>query len=487
MICRSPRMALLMLLFAGAAGPLAAQTPSPSFAVIGHLEAFTLTTPGDPLSAATLTVSNLPITLPRNLLITMPGHYATAQDLFRGPATGGSVQGTSGLALLDPTPPKIPFEAEVIGNIVGGQYVAGVVRISQGALHSGAGFVQSLDEATGEIHVGVPGAGSGARVRLNDVTGLFGLGNSEGVKAALALDSRFALDPDNAPIHAKTGFPVCVARGGVDAKCPAANRPAGAAGLRFTCGPVAAATDAPVASGCDPTRPAPLRVGDYVTYTGVLAPDGASGFIVAAYGLDAEIGIYTAPGQEPVYLAIEEAIQGTKGETFPNLPQEETTRFRVVGFTTDPSRNVEVRLVDGGRNETGTSFTGGVGLAPANGPQLGRFRNTWSAKDDARAVRRDVLALVVGSPHGQLANGLTSGRYEAPVNEYIYPEPTSFGVRGFPVPVPFENFCFLQNGGGTFDTESGSVTLSRLDPFPDSGHTLSQTIGTGTARACDGQ
>lgn len=484
MLCRFCTVALTLVL-SGLAGSASAQTPS--FTAIGHIEAFTLTAPGDPLSGATLVVSNQPITLPRNLLITMPGHYVTAQDLFRGPAAGGAVQDASGLALLDPTPPKVPFEAEVIGNMVGGQYVAGVVRISQGALHTGAGFIQAIDPATGEMRIGATGVGNGARVRLNDATGLYGLGNGEGAKASIALDRRFSLDPDNSPVHAKTGFPVCVARSDTDAKCPAGNRLAGGLGLRYTCGAVAAAADVPVAPGCDPTRPAPLRIGDYVTYTGILTPDGTGGFLIAAYGLDAEIGIYTSPGQEPVYLAIEEGIQGTKGEAFVDIPQEETTRFRIVGFTTDPSRSVEVRLVDSGRNETGTSFTGGVGLPPDNGPQLGRFRNTWPAKDDARAVRRDVLALVIGSPHGQLGNGLTSGRYEAPVSQYIYPEPTSFGVRGFPVPVPFENFCFLQNGGGTFAADTGTITLSRLDPFPESGHTLSQPIGTGFARACDGQ
>ena len=476
---------MIALGMAGSAGIAAAQTPS--FALVGHIEAFALTTPNDPLGAATLKVANQTVTLPRNMLVTMPGHYATAQDLFRGPASGGAVDTASGLALSDPTPPRIPFEAEVIGNIADGKYVAGVVRISQGALHVGAGFIQQIDRATGEMLVGNAGATDGARVRLNDVTGVFGLANTDGAKAAIALDRRFALDPDNAPVHAKTGFPVCVGRSaGNDAKCPDNNRPSGDAGLRFTCGAVGNG-DAPSAPQCDPNWPAPLRVGDYVTYKGILVPDGGQGFIIAAYDLDAEIGIYTSPGVDPAYVFIEEGIQGTKGEPFPAIPQEETTRFRIVGFTTDPTRNVEVRLVDSGRNEQGTSFTGNAGLTPSNGPQLGRFRNTFPAKDDARAVRRDVLALVVNAGHQVLGSGLTAGRYIAPVSEYIYPEPTTFGVRGFPTPVPFENFCFLANGGGTFDENGGSLALGRLDPFPESGHVLSQPIGTSLARACDGQ
>ncbi len=117
------------LALAAAGAP--AQTPNPSFNLIGHIERFALTTPGDALSAATMTVRGIPVTLPRSLLVTLPGQYLTAQDLFRGPQ-GGAVQAASGLALADVPPPPVAFEAELQGNIVGGQYIAGVARISQG-------------------------------------------------------------------------------------------------------------------------------------------------------------------------------------------------------------------------------------------------------------------------------------------------------------------------------------------------------------------
>lgn len=484
-------LALAGMSLPGPTGTALAQTPNASFTLIGHIEALSLTPPSDAVAAARIKVRGIDVVLPRNLLVTMPGAYFTAQDLFRGPA-GGAVQASSGLALADPSPPPVTFEAEVIGNIVGGTYIAGVVRISQGALHAGGGFIQAIDGATGEIRVGAKGGATGARVRLNDPKGRYGVANAAAAKAALPLDIRFALDPDNVPVHAKTGFPVCIPPAGGSVTCPLANRPAGT--QRFTCARLsggqlapAAAVDAP-SRQCDPERPVPLVLGDYVTYVGMLHRDPAGGFVVAAHGLDAELGIYTSPGAEPAYLFVEVAIQGTKGEPFDAVPQEETTRFRVVGFTTDPSRNVEVSLVDSGRDGPGTSFTGPAGLTPSNGPAMGRFRNTWPAKDDARAVRRDVLVRVVGSPNAPLANGLTAGLYTAPVGEYIYPEPTTFGVRGFPLPVPFENFCFLANGGGTFTTlSSGVANIGRLSPYPDSGHTLSQQVGTGTARACDGQ
>lgn len=470
------------------AGAVLAQEPKPnaSFNLIGHIERFVLAPPGDPLSAATMTVRGIPVTLPRGLLVTMPGQYMTAQDLFRGPQ-GGPVQTASGLALADAPSPRVAFEAELQGNIVGGEYIAGVARISQGALHMGHGVIQAIDRALGELCVGAPGAVcvgvppdkvTGARVRLNDPKGIYGQANGAGTKAALPLDQRFQLDPDNVPVHARTGFPVCIPRVAGDPKCPAGNRPA-AAGKRFTCGAVRAEPLAPSIAGCDPRLPVPLKEGDFITYVGMLVPDGAGGFVVAAHGLDAELGIYTSPSAKPVYLFIEVALMGTLGEIFPTLQQEETSRVRVVGFTTDPSRPVEVLLVDSGRNEIGTSLTGPAGLTPSNGPQFGRFRNTWPAKDNARAVRRDILVRVVDS------GGLIAGQYTAPITEYIGPEATRFGDPGYQPPVPFENFCFLYKDGGTFKTADGTQNLVRLAPFPESGHPESQLVGAGSARACD--
>lgn len=468
-----------------AAGAAWAQTPNPSFILMGQIEQFTRNPAGSPQAgAATMTVRGIPVTLPHHLLITMPGQYLTVEDVFRGPQ-GGDVQGSSGLALQDPTPPRVAFEAELQGNIVGDRYIAGIARISQGAEYVGNGYIQSIDPATGELRVGALNGQPGTRLRINDPKGIYGHANRAGAKAALPLDQRFAVDPDNAPVHARTGFPVCVPRGGDDPACPRTNRPDDDAVRRFTCGTVSAEPLAPALGRCDPAKPVPLRVGDHVNFLGMLTPDPVGGFVVAAHGLDAELGVYTSPHQEPVYLTVELALLGTLGEEFPTLIQEETTRVRVVGFTTDPARPVEVRLIDSGRNETGTTLTGPAGLTPSNGPQFGRFRNTWPAKDNARAVRRDMLARVIGSPNAKLANGLTSGLYVSPISRYVGPEATRFGLPGFQPPVPFENFCFLDKGGGTMATASGTQTVQRLVPFPESGHAEAQQVGSGSARACD--
>lgn len=504
-----PWLAMTLMASAVVCGsPAVAQTTG--FTLIGHIESFALTNPGDPLSAASMTVRGITVTLPRNLLVTMPGRYLSATDLFRGPTLGPAVQRQSGLALRDTRTPVdqarfVPFEAEIIGNQDASRYIAGAVRISQGALHSGAGTIQAINQQTGEMRIGVPGGPTSARVRLNDPEGIFG-------PRSTGLDARFALDAENAPVHARTGFPVCVQTAQNGQNCPSVNRPAGNP-TRFTCGAAAASADAAAIPSCDPRRPVPLREGDYVTYVGMIVADPPTvpaaqrGYFVAAHGLDAELGIYTSPGENPAYVFVEEAIQGTKGEPFPGIPQEETTRFRIVGFTTDPSRNVEVWLVDSDRARPaaplpvippappfpGTSFTGPGGLTPSNGAQLGRFRNTWPAKDDARPVRRDVLVRIVGgyarNGWGTTARGLNFGTYLAPVGEYIYPEATQFGTPGRPPPVPFENFCFLSLGGGSYTDARGTThALGPLTPFPDSGRgSQSQLVGNGPNRACTGQ
>ena len=170
-----------------------------------------------------------------------------------------------------------------------------------------------------------------------------------------------------------------------------------------------------------------------------------------------------------------------------------------MGFTTDPTRRVEIALVDsecistplGSLNTQApgpvSAMSGGAGLTPSSGPQMGRFRFPWPSKDNARAVRRDILARVIGSTHAATPTGLTSGLYVAPIGEYIWPEVTRFGIKGFPTPVAFENFCHLTKGGGLYKTLDGaSVPIGPLQPFPDSGHAQSQLIGASALRVCDG-
>ena len=479
-----------------------AQVPTPSFTMLGYLQALDVDDLSNPLSAGSMRVNGIRVVLPGNLLIKMPGQYLTVNDLFRGakpgvaPALAPAIK-PSGLALDDTPRPPIAFEVQVIGNMVDGAYIAGWANITQQDLNTGAGFIRAIDHAKGEMTVGPDGAdvtdpaarAAMARVRINDPAGRYGLPNSA-KSGGGNMDDRFTSDPGNAPVAAETGFPMClprVAPPAVDADCPLTNRAPTPNEGRFTCGIAQAEPTAPALAGCQPGKPAPLQVGDYIQFAGMLTEDtpGRRTFFHAAHAVAAMAGIYTSPGVDPAYVFIEEALIGTLGDPYPGIDQEQTSRFRVVGFTTDPSRRVEVSLMDvAGAQETERRLTT---LTPSQVAQLGRVRITLPAKANFLPITRDVRLRIEGHTPVKVAGGLDSGQYTAPVAEYIYPENTRFGRPRLPVSVPFENFCFLKNGGGLLGTlgrdalpDAARPAIGPLTPFPRSGHTAAQLRADGT-------
>ena len=470
------------------AWPAAGQTPPPSFSMLGYLQELDVADLADPLSAGTMKLNGVDVVLPRNLLIKMPGQYLTLNDLFRGPHPGAAptlvaASKPSGLALKDLPRPPIPFEVQVIGNIVGGQYVAGWANFTQQDLNAGAGVIRAIDHAKGEMLVGPDTGTAVARVRINDPVGRYGLRNADKV-AGNVIDERFSADPGNAPVSADTGFPMCIPRvapPGNDPECPLGNRAPAPNQGRFTCGPISAEPTAPAVPGCQPGKPAPLQVGDYITFNGMMTEDspGSGTFFHAAHAVHAMAGIHTSPGANPAYVFIEEALIGTLGEPYPGIDQEQTSRFRIVGFTTDPSRRVEVFLLDlNGAAETERRLTT---LTPQAVGQIGRIRITLPAKANFLPITRDVRIRIEGHASVKVAGGLDSGQYTAPVGEYIYPENTRFGRPRVPVSVPFENFCFLKNGGGLLGTlgrdalaDAARPAIGPLVPFPLSGHPNAQ-------------
>ena len=485
------RRALLRGAFLGMAlhiAPAMAQTPTASFSMLGYLQELDVANLADPLSAGTMKLNGIDVVLPGNLLIKMPGQYLTLNDLFRGAHPGVAptlVAATkpSGLALKDVPRPPIAFEVQVIGNIVGGEYRAGWVNITQQDLNEGAGFIRSIDYAKGEMLVGPDTGTAVARVRINDPLGRYGLPNADKVGGSV-IDERFSADPGNAPVSADTGFPMCIPRvapPGNDPECPLGNRAPAPNQGRFTCGPISAEPTAPASPGCQPDKPAPLLVGDYIAFNGMMTEDspGSGSFFHAAHAVHTMAGIYTSPGADPAYVFIEEALVGTLGEPYPGVDQEQTSRFRIVGFSTDPSRRVEVFLIDvDGAAETERRLTT---LTPSPVGQIGRIRITLPSKANFLPVTRDVRIRIEGHTSVKVAGSLDSGQYTAPVGEYIYPENTRFGRPMRPVSAPFENFCFLKNGGGLLGTlgrdalpDVSRPPIGPLLPFPASGHPNAQ-------------
>lgn len=509
----------------GAALPVNAQTVMP-FQMVGHIQSFVLDpTVGTGCPAANIgarmTMNGISVVIPCYAVILMPAAYLTPKQLF----DKSPVPGKSGLALNDKTavdgPPYAAFEVAVDGNIVNGEYRAGLVSISQQSLNMSTGFIRHIDYDTGELCVGALSTSVATcgppdtRMRINDPSGRYGLSDDPPPPAPLlkkrSPDERFSVDDENPTIHALTGYPMCVPRvapPATDLLCPMANR-TNAAGLTTFVMTGPAITQGlppgqppinPCSPDCDPKQQVPFIVGDYINFQGTLAKDvaGSPGanparpFYISAHTVVANIGIYTAPGVNPAYVTLDESLIGTMGP----LPQcvgftsvaECQDRIKIEGFTTDPSRPVRLYALDFAPN----------GLTPTvrpltrdirNQAVYGRFR--FVTGKNARAMidtngqlkgaTRELMIRIDGSfPEGsttpeispladgipmpglqKFANELEAGQYTAPVGEYIFPEPT--GVQGGPLPaLNFECLAFLVNGW-SFD---GSAATKQLEPWP---------------------
>lgn len=463
------------------------------FFLTGHIESFTVDDPSDPLSAAHITVHGVEVLVPRNLLIQMPARYLTATDIVD--LNPVPVAGETGLALDDTNPPIAAMEATFVGNIVGEQYVAGLVWITQHSLAEGAGFIQDI-APDGEIHVVAnPDPAAPAqpvtRIRINDPNGVFAPPDPNA-------DERFMVDEANPTIHAGTGYPMCIAHAGAPDECPAQNRPLGAGGAPLTTfvmgnaglsGSPAGALPIPPCPGCDPTKQAPLMPGDYVLFAGTLARDG-TGLYISAHTVEANVGIYTAPGTDPAYIFIEGALIGTQGplvqrEGFPDgvtLPQETQNRLRIEGVTSDPSRPIELYAIDVDP-VTGDQTLRIFNSVPAQPAPLGRFRliledfalTLTDTNGMVKGATRELMAHVGGStgldgqpvPEAPLfAHGLVAGQYVAPFGEFIFPENK---VIGDPIiPANFECLPFLLLGSGPLETTaSPGPIVGQLAPWPD--------------------
>ena len=399
------------------------------------------------------------IRVPQNTILQMPANTLTWEEVFEYNSAGSSDE--SGLALADNSRLPGTFEAHVQGNVVNGTYIAGLIFISQQSLNSSQGFVESIDYANGVMVV------NGTKVQLNDPLGRFSVGKSP--------DLRFSIDEDNPTVRSETAFPMCIPRQdpalGSDPLCPQKNRPHDGSGnflSTFTMDPRGATPSPASPAPTDSTAFAPFEVGDYVTYSGTLM-DGPGGRFISAHTVIANLGIYTTPGDNPAYIAIDVVLQGAPGIPNPGFPQEATAKVRVEGFSTDPSRPIDIFAIDQDCNGAITerapwAFEFPVEQGPPTAGSKGRYRflpNGGAFLPPSRniGVRIDFPAPAVYNT----ALGILAGRYQAPNFTFIFPENLSVGAP--PVPLNFSDLLFLVNGSGPWGG-SGNQPVGQLNPWP---------------------
>jgi hypothetical protein len=423
---------------------------STPFQMLGAIQRATIDVPGDRLSAGTIQIEGITVIVPANTIVRFPNALLTWQDVFTmAPAPYGPSQ--SGLALADIPVPIGTVQAELIGNKVGTTYIAGLVSIQQ-AVNNGQGVINAIDYVNGELHVGgtIGDLTTGARVQLNDPLGTrFG--------RLMSPDPRFTIDEDNPSVRATTGFPMCLPRTTADDPlCPQGNRPIDPATGTFR---TIFTMPSPVNGVLPDARiMAPFEVGDYVTYSGLLATDARGGY-VSADTIIADLGIYTSPGVVPAYVAIDVAIIGVNTNGILPMPMEVTLRTRYIGFTTDPSRNVSVFAIDVDPC-SGSEVERFYGSAtPATGAPRGRWRFLPGRSTAFLPPTREVRARSLTGELA-LANGLTAGQYKLPNQTYVFPEHLDPG--GQPVPLTFDTIPFLVNGLGPY----APGRAGQLNPFP---------------------
>jgi len=454
----------------------ASQGPVAPFDITGFIQFASVdslcapgTTPPSPANCKTaggwIQVNNHVIRVPQNTVLELPAVTLTWEELFEFNSTGNTSE--TGMALLDTSRLPGTFEVHVQGNMVNGTYIAGLLFIAQQSLNSSQGFIESLDYANGIMVV------NGTRVQINDPLGKFSVGQSP--------DVRFSIDEDNPTIRTETAFPMCIPRvdpaavvppATEDQLCPQKNRrdATGKVQMTLTMDPPGTAASATDPTPSDPTVFAPFEVGDYVTYAGTLMTD-SKGSYISAHTIIGNVGIYTAAGIDPAYVAIDVLLQGVGGIANPAFPQEAAVRTRVEGFSTDPSRTVDIYAIDidcsTGAATARTPWVSNffVDPGPPTGAVMGRWR--WRpAGGDFLPPSRSVGVRVSGGIQAVVnpVLNIMTGQYQAPNFTFIFPE--NLGIGTPPVPSNFGDLAFLRNGSGPWNGAANQF-IGQLNPWPD--------------------
>ncbi|HET9792718.1 MAG TPA: hypothetical protein VFR08_15595, partial [Candidatus Angelobacter sp.] len=473
----------------------ASQTVPVAFDVTGMLEYASLDpvpglcTVGDPTQPASPTNPPLPaqckttggwlkvgghvIKVPANLVVVFPNTLMTWEEAFENNpllSVAGVIE--TGLAMSDTKPLPGSYIVHVQGNMVAGQYIAGLVFINQVVADAGVqGFIEKFDYANSIMYV------DGIRVQLNDpwipggVTalnpdgspflgtggGTFNKGRySAGQNPALNLvDTRMAVDQNNPTVRSQSGYPMCIpqfspyldgsdgSKGAAvalllpdsaqDPQCPEKNRPRDTAtGTTLVNLFTMNAPDAPAtAENPDPQDPyleAPFEVGDFVSVLGSLAYDANGPFYSATQVMTTSVGIKTAPQTDPGYVLVEVLVQGTGGVPNAAFPQEAGVRTRVEGFSTDPFRAVDVSAIDQDCNgnlifrQPAWASNFPVEPGPPGIGVIGRWRARFPQGGDFLPAVQNVGARISGGLVGKQKNGLSFGEYQLPEATFIFPE-----------------------------------------------------------------
>jgi hypothetical protein len=474
-------------------------------------------------------LNNTMIRVPQNVVVVFPNTLITWEEVFEQNPNTHQTDAVfqSGLAMADTVRFPGTYQGHIQGNIVNGQYIAGLVFIFQDPANFSQGFIEKIDYANGVLWA------NGQRIQINDPPITFTVPNPDGTPAQDGLgnpilltkgrysagqtaDPRFAVDQNNPTVAAQTGYPMCIPRWSPyldgsdgsegpalalllpeaqqDPQCPEKNRPRDAAAgtILVDIFTMNAPGDGPTADNPIPQDPyveVPFEVGDFINIIGTMEVDANGPYITATDIMDTNVGAYTWPATDPAYVRIEVVIQGTGGVPNNLFPQEAGVRTRVEGFTTDWQRPIDVSAIDADCNgnltfrEPAWAANFPVEPGPPGIGVKGRWRMRFPQGGDFLPAVLNVGARVSGSSPGKNKNGLTFSEYQLPSGEFIFPENLVPGSR--PPRSNFADIQWLDNGMGNlpmvsdvFDSISIQLgqqpipfytnqTMTQLNPFPE--------------------
>ncbi|CAG8972965.1 hypothetical protein HYALB_00008325 [Hymenoscyphus albidus] len=387
-----------LLLLVGQLSLVAAQALP--FTFTGFIESASPNSGSAANRGGTVKISGYTITIPDNLLVEFPAAIVPFAEFSEGNKPGQN-------------------EVTVTGNVVNDNFIAGQMTYNQVDAAFASGVIKSLG-FDGSIVIE-----NGPTLRINDPNAKYSAG----------FDSipLFTADDENPSITSFSGFPVCVPRSANDPKCPSANRPP--AGSRVI---------------SDALHMAPLKVGDYIEYSGI-----QFGGQTIVYNLVANIDITTS-GSQPGFIRVEDAIIGVANAD----PNVEAARAKFTGLASRSDLLVRIFAIDE------DPCTGEVvdRLLTTTTPD-GAARNKWKV-EIARGTNIGLYTrnyrIKIGDTTTQTTDGILAGQYVQPVTEWIFPELVTPG--GAPPPNDFSNIGPLANGFGFVD----GVLFGQLKPWPGS-------------------
>jgi hypothetical protein len=353
-------------------------------------------------AGGSIQVNGFNIKVPKNLIVQFPTVFAPFKELC-GAGAGG-------------------FETTVVGNIVGGTIIAGQVQVAQRfGLESSQGYITAINQ-DGSLSIS-----GGVTVRINDPDGLFG--------AKVESAPMWVADTGSPSVASFSGFPMCIPYSGNTATCLSTNRPSGQ-----------------TFSPPDPLRMVPLKVGDFIEYSGLKV--GTSAMLVSDITCISLHITTQASADIPNYIRVEEFLVGVP-DTANNV---EFADIRAIGFLSSCSGAVVTISAIDVDPCTGKETYRQIGT-PVTPRQETRCR--WELRIDpqAQAPYTREYRITTNTPVKETKDGIQAGQYIVAVSEWIFPEVDLPGTN--PPPYRFTDIRDLVQG-----TVLDGKQFGPLDPFP---------------------